>query len=160
VLPALQYENLNESLFDKDALTRVLEPDESGDRTARTVMTYDRIALLTDWLIAHKWNAGWIGSVAENSPVWRTLNDRSDGLYKVWREDFDGLLVDTSSRVTKRPSSADYSFHGGAPTPKDLDADGGPRIVRSDWGGARDGFIPRHPQDREGNGRELPRESE
>ena len=142
VLPALQYENLNRSLFDKDAITRVLDESEIGDHRARTEMTYNRIALLTDWLIGRNWNAGWIGSVAEDSPVWKTLEKRSGGLYGKWREDFGELLLGAHAPDGTLPSSANHSFHVGGATPKNLDTEDAPRIVRSDWSGGRDDLIP------------------
>lgn len=142
VLPALQYDNLNASLFDKDFITRVLDEDERGDRRARTTMTYDRIALMTDWLIGHNWNAGWIGSVVEGSPVWNVLDERSGGLYSKWRSDFKELLLGAYTPEGVRPSSADYSFHSGIGKPKDLDSEGSPRITRSDWNGVRDDLTP------------------
>lgn len=141
ILPALQYKNLNPALFDKDAVTRVLDESEIGDPSARTVMTYNRIALLTDWLISRNWNAGWIGSVAEGSPVWKTLEERSGGLYARWRSDFGELLLGAEAPDGKRPSSANYSFHVNAPRPKDLDSEDSPRIARSDWNGERHGLI-------------------
>lgn len=142
VLPALQYDNLNASLFDKDFITRVLDADERGDRRARTTMTYDRITLMTDWLIGRNWNAGWIGSVVEGSPVWNVLDERSGGLYSKWRSDFKELLLGAYTPEGVRPSSGDYSFHSGTGKPKDLDSEGAPRISRSDWSGVRDDLIP------------------
>ncbi|WP_337001061.1 hypothetical protein [Microbacterium sp. LB12] len=142
VLPALQYENLNLSLFDKDAITRVLDEKEIGDPRARTEMTYNRIALLTDWLIGRNWNAGWIGSVAEGSPVWNTLETRSGGLYSKWRKDFGELLLGAHAPDGTRPSSANHSFHVKGPIPKNLDTEDAPRISRSDWNGGRDDHVP------------------
>jgi hypothetical protein len=93
VLPALHYD-VNESLIDLDALTRPLAPEEEGDPSATTTMTLARLKNLTDWLIGREWSAGALGRITAGSAVWRLLDDRSAGLYGLWREAFgDDLLA-------------------------------------------------------------------
>lgn len=111
VLPALKYDTLNTSLVDKDALTRVLTPDELADPTCSTVMTYTRIALLTDWLIERGWTAGAIGELQPGSRPWQELDERSGGLYSVWREDFGTLLTSAFAEPPAIPPRDPYSFH-------------------------------------------------
>lgn len=143
ILPALKYDTLNGSLVDKDALTRVLTPEELADPDCRTVMTYTRIALLTDWLIQCRWTAGAMGLIQPHSRVWHVLEERSGGLYGVWREDFGSLLTTTHEEPAATPPRDRYSFHqhieypGAAPR---SESDSRPR--RPDWSGERDGLIP------------------
>lgn len=111
VLPALKPDTMNGSLVDKDPLTRVLTPEELADPNCKTVMTYTRIALITDWLIQRGWTAGAMGLIQKNSRVWNVLNDRSGGLYGVWREQFDGLLILTRDEdVPRAPRESHTSF--------------------------------------------------
>ncbi|MDL9978654.1 hypothetical protein [Microbacterium candidum] len=111
VLPALKYDTLNGALVDKDALTRVLTPEEIADPECQTVMTYTRIALLTDWLIQRGWTAGAMGLVQPRSRVWDVLDERSGKLYSVWREDFGTLLTSTRDDAAATPPRVRYSFH-------------------------------------------------
>jgi hypothetical protein len=57
-------------------------------------MTLARLKNLTDWLIGREWSAGALGRITAGSAVWRLLDDRSAGLYGLWREAFgDDLLA-------------------------------------------------------------------
>lgn len=111
VLPALKPDTLNGSLVNMDALTRVLTPEEIADPNCETVMTYTRIALITDWLIQRGWTAGAMGLIQPGSRVWDVLDDRSGGLYSVWREQFDGLLLTSRDKDVPQPPREKYSFH-------------------------------------------------
>lgn len=145
VLPALKPETLNSSLIDLDPLTRVLTSEEIANPDCTTVMTFKRIKLLTDELIRRGWTAGAIGTIKSGSRVWAVLDERSGGLFSVWREQFEGLLLNARDEGVPSPPRKSPSFHeklgafGGDPAPapeKEKPAE------RTDWGGVRGGLIP------------------
>lgn len=149
VLPALKPDTLNSSLIGLDPLTRVLTPEEIADPNCKTVMTYKRISLLTDELIRRGWTAGAIGTIKKGSRVWDVLDECSGGLFSVWRDQFDGLLLNARDEEAPSPPRKGPSFYekfpalGGVPVPEpDEEKPGG----RTDWGGARGGLIsPAYP---------------
>ncbi len=92
-LPALHPDDVNDSLIALDGLTRPLAPDEEHDPAGKTTMTLARLKHLTNWLIEQGWSAGALGRVTPGSAVWHLLDDRSGGLYTLWREAFGEDLL-------------------------------------------------------------------